>query len=396
MPPHHAIITLVTTKKKILVLIGTRPECIKLAPLVYALQNANQFEVTVCLTSQHKQMLQQALRWFPLPIHHDLNVMTDGQQLPALYSRLLAGINSVIDQVMPDMIIVQGDTTTALAGATAAFMHDLIAVHLEAGLRTYNRRAPWPEETNRAVISRLALIHLAPTQQNADVLLSEKVDGIIEVVGNTVIDALLDVLDRINNDQSIQKDIEASLSEFGLDATNDKFILVTGHRRESFGEGMQDICTALARLAENHKDLKIVYAVHLNPQVHQVVHKRLGNHKSILLMPPLDYGTFVYLMDKSHIILSDSGGIQEEAPSLNKPLLVMRETTERMEAVDCGAVKLVGTEANTIIKAATTLLQDDSAYQRMASVANPFGDGTSSQRVAALLYKCAQDDAMLR
>ncbi len=384
-----------TAKKKVLVLIGTRPECIKLAPLVYALQHADQLEVCVCLTSQHKQMLQQALEWFPLPVDHDLDIMTDGQQLPALYSRLLTGINDVIDHEKPDMVVVQGDTTTALAGATAAFMHDLIAVHLEAGLRTYNRRSPWPEETNRAVISRLALIHLAPTQQNADVLVSENVDGIVEVVGNTVIDALLDVRDRINQNPAIQQNIEASFKDYDLDARHDKFILVTGHRRESFGEGMQDICTALVAIADAHPTLKIVYAVHLNPQVHQVVHQRLGSHNRIILMPPQDYGTFVYLMDKSHLILSDSGGIQEEAPSLNKPVLVMRETTERKEAVDSGAVRLVGTKATTIIDATNTLLHDDSAYQRMADVENPFGDGHSSQRVATLLYRHAHDNTLL-
>lgn len=340
-------------------------------------------------------MLQQALKWFPLTVDHDLNVMTDGQQLPELYGRLLTGINEVIREVNPAMVIVQGDTTTALAGATAAFMHDLIAVHLEAGLRTYNRRAPWPEETNRAVISRLALIHLAPTQQNADVLQSENVDGLVEVVGNTVIDALLDVRDRINSDDSMQQNIRQSLAEYGLDPTTDKYVLVTGHRRESFGEGMQDICTALSAIAAQHQDLKIVYAVHLNPQVHKVVHARLGEHKSIVLMPPLDYGTFVYLMDRSYFILSDSGGIQEEAPSLNKPVLVMRETTERTEAVDCGAVQLVGTGASAIIEAADTLLSDDSAYQRMAGVSNPFGDGNSSQRVASILYRCANDSTLL-
>ncbi len=350
----------------------------------------------MCLTSQHKQMLQQVIKWFPLAVDRDLNIMTEGQQLPELYSRLLTGINEVIREEEPDMVLVQGDTTTALAGATAAFMHDLIAVHLEAGLRTYNRRAPWPEETNRGVISRLALIHLAPTQQNADVLKGENVDGLVEVVGNTVIDALLDVRDRINSDDVIQQNIRQSLAEYPVDPNTDKFILVTGHRRESFGEGMQDICSALSAIAEQHPNLKIVYAVHLNPQVHKVVHARLGEHKSIVLMPPLEYGTFVYLMDRSYFILSDSGGIQEEAPSLNKPVLVMRETTERTEAVECGAVQLVGTKSSAIIEAANTLLSDDTVYQRMANVSNPFGDGNSSERVASILYKCANDAALLQ
>lgn len=373
--------------KTVLIMIGTRPECIKLAPLVMALRaRPNDFDVRVCLTSQHREMLKQALDWFPINVDHDLDLMTDGQHQVQLQARILEHVKPVIDQVKPDLMIVQGDTSTAMASAMAGCFHHVTVVHLEAGLRTFNRYAPWPEEINRLLISQLAEVHLAPTQKNADQLNLEKVAGKVEVVGNTVIDALLQVRDKVNNDETIRRNIEQALANDGFDDFKKPYILVTGHRRESFGDGMLAICDALKQLSEQHPNINIVYAVHLNPQVKDVVNQQLSAQNNIYLLPPQEYGAFIYLMDRCHFILSDSGGIQEEAPSLNKPVLVMRETTERMEAVESGAVKLVGTHAQTIVSTCNELLSDESAYARMASAPNPFGDGTSSNAIANLLH----------
>lgn len=372
--------------KKVLVIIGTRPECIKLAPLVMALRaRPEQFSVSVCLTSQHKEMLQQALQWFPIEIDHDLNLMTDGQHQVQLQARILEHIKPVIDQVKPDLMVVQGDTSTAMTSAMAGCFHHVTVVHLEAGLRTFNRYAPWPEEINRLLISQMAEVHLAPTQANADQLRNEKVAGEIAVVGNTVVDALLSVRDNVYQNSAILTNIESQLARDGFNATEQRFILVTGHRRESFGDGMESICKALLQVAETFPAVKIVYAVHLNPQVKDVVNSMLSDCSNIVLLPPQEYGAFVYLMDKCFFILSDSGGIQEEAPSLNKPVLVMRETTERMEAVHAGAVKLVGTNTQTIVDSCTDLLNNEHSYNSMSSASNPFGDGNSSTLIADLL-----------
>ncbi len=373
--------------KTVLIMIGTRPECIKLAPLVMALRDRpDDFDVHVCLTSQHREMLKQALDWFPIKVNFDLDLMTDGQHQVQLQARILENVKPVIDQVKPDMMIVQGDTSTAMASGMAGCFHQVTVVHLEAGLRTFDRYAPWPEEINRLLISQLAEVHLAPTEKNAAQLRSEKVAGTVEVVGNTVIDALLQVRDKVNSDEGVRGKIEADISALGFYDFNKPFILVTGHRRESFGDGLLAICDALLTLSEQHPEINIVYAVHLNPQVKDVVNKHLSERKNIYLLPPQEYGPFIFLMDRCHFILSDSGGIQEEAPSLNKPVLVMRDTTERMEAVESGAVKLVGTNAQTIVSTCNELLTDNKRYQDMASAPNPFGDGSSSKTIATLLH----------
>jgi len=373
--------------KTILVMIGTRPECIKLAPLVMALSaRPAEFDVRVCLTSQHREMLKQALDWFPIHVHHDLDLMTDGQHQVQLQARILENLKPVIDEVEPDMMVVQGDTSTAMASAMAGCFHHVTVVHLEAGLRTFDRYAPWPEEINRLLITQLAEVHLAPTQKNADQLNTEKVAGTVAVVGNTVIDALLQVRDKVNNSAEVRQTIEKTLAQNGFSDTDTPYILITGHRRESFGDGMLAICDALLTLSEQHPDINFVYAVHLNPQVKDVVNQHLSKRNNIILLPPQEYGAFIYLMDRCKFILSDSGGIQEEAPSLNKPVLVMRDTTERMEAVETGAVKLVGTDANTIVSTCNTLLSNADAFNVMASADNPFGDGNSSRIIADLLH----------
>ena len=373
--------------KTILVMIGTRPECIKLAPLVMALRSRpDDFHVHVCLTSQHREMLKQAIDWFPISVDSDLDLMMTGQHQVELQARILENVKPIIDQVNPDMMIVQGDTSTAMASAMAGCFHQVTVVHLEAGLRTFDRYAPWPEEINRLLISQMAEVHLAPTQKNAEQLKSENVAGTVEVVGNTVIDALLYVRNKVTQDESLKNEIEKALAAAGFSDFTTPYILVTGHRRESFGDGMLAICNALLALSEQHAHINIVYAVHLNPQVKDVVHQHLSARNNIFLLPPQEYGPFIYLMDRCHFILSDSGGIQEEAPSLDKPVLVMRDTTERTEAVDSGAVKLVGTDEKTIIESCNTLINDEHVYEAMASALNPFGDGKSSDQIASLLH----------
>ena len=376
--------------KTILIMIGTRPECIKLAPLVMAMSaRPSDFDVHVCLTSQHREMLKQALDWFPIKVDHDLDLMTEGQHQVQLQARILENVKPVIDAVKPDMMVVQGDTSTAMASAMAGCFHQVTVVHLEAGLRTFNRYSPWPEEINRLLISQLAEVHLAPTQKNADQLNTEKVAGLVAVVGNTVIDALLQVRNKVNNDADIRQGIEQDLAKLGFNDFDTPYILVTGHRRESFGDGMLAICDALLQLSEQHPNVNIVYAVHLNPHVKDVVNQHLSKRSNIILLPPQEYGPFIYLMDRCTFILSDSGGIQEEAPSLNKPVLVMRDTTERMEAVESGAVKLVGTDAKTIVKSCNELLTNNDTFNAMASATNPFGDGSSSNTIAELLHSLA-------
>ncbi len=372
--------------KRVLIIIGTRPECIKLAPLAECLrQRPDEFAVTVCLTSQHKHMLQQALDWFPVTVDYDLDLMAENQHQVQLQARILQHLKPVIDEVQPHLVVVQGDTSTAMTSAMAACFHQITVVHVEAGLRTFDRYAPWPEEINRLLISQMAEVHLAPTEKNARQLKDEKVAGTVEVVGNTVIDALLQVRDKIEQSASLRVGIESSIAKAGFSDFNSRFILVTGHRRESFGEGMLNICQALLTLSQMHPTVKIVYAVHLNPQVKLVVEEQLSDSDNIVLLPPLEYGPFVYLMNRCTFILSDSGGIQEEAPSLNKPVLVMRDTTERIEAVEAGAVKLVGTDTKTIVDESTALLTDSAAYEQMAFAANPFGDGNSCDTIADVL-----------
>lgn len=375
-------------KTKIQVFIGTRPECIKLAPLVAEIESRpEEFELSVCLTSQHREMLQQALKWFSIQVHHDLDVMSDGQHLIDLQARIMTKARPLIEDFNPDWVVVQGDTATALAVSLAATWLDAPVAHVEAGLRTGNRYSPWPEELNRTLIGRLARCHLAPTLKNAQALKAESVDGEVHVVGNTVIDALLGMQKRLQTDSALSNAIVSSLKKEGVVLDERKLLLITGHRRESFGEGFRQICAAIANTAQAWPDMHIVYAVHLNPQVHNVVHERLSSYQNISLIGPQDYASFVYLMDKSYFILSDSGGIQEEAPSLNKPVLVMRDTTERTEAVDSGSVKLVGTQEADICKGVNELLNDKSQYDTMAMSENPFGRGVTSALIADVLLE---------
>lgn len=375
-----------SSKTRIQIFIGTRPECIKLAPLVMELSSRpEEFELSVCLTSQHREMLQQALKWFPIEINHDLDVMTEGQHLIDVQARIMERARPIIEDFRPDWVVVQGDTATALSVSMAATWLDAPVAHVEAGLRTGNRFSPWPEELNRSLIARLARCHFAPTDKNAAALQMENVDGKIHTVGNTVIDALLDMRERIRSDEILQNKIISTLDAEGLALDDRKMLLITGHRRESFGQGFRQICAAIASIANTWPDLHIVYAVHLNPKVHKIVYEQLSSCQNITLIGPQDYANFVYLMDQSFLILSDSGGIQEEAPSLDKPVLVMRDTTERTEAVDSGSVRLVGTESDAICEGVNQLLQDEAVYQAMARSGNPFGDGKTSRRIADIL-----------
>ncbi|MFK7859634.1 MAG: non-hydrolyzing UDP-N-acetylglucosamine 2-epimerase [Granulosicoccus sp.] len=375
-------------KTKIQVFIGTRPECIKLAPLVAEIESRpDEYELSVCLTSQHREMLQQALKWFPIQVHHDLDVMSDGQHLIDLQARIMTKAKPLIESFKPDWVVVQGDTATALSVSLAATWLDAPVAHVEAGLRTGNRYSPWPEELNRTLIGRLARCHLAPTGKNAQALEKEGVDGEIHVVGNTVIDALLGMQKRLQTDTVLNTAIASSLKDEGVVLDDRKLLLVTGHRRESFGDGFRQICAAIARTAREWPEVHIVYAVHLNPQVHDVVHELLSSYNNVSLIGPQDYASFVYLMDQCHFILSDSGGIQEEAPSLNKPVLVMRDTTERTEAIDSGSVKLVGTKEADICDGVNALLNDENQYNAMAHSENPFGRGITSALIADILLQ---------
>ncbi len=372
--------------KKILLVFGTRPEAIKMAPLVKTLQANPAFEVKVCVTAQHRQMLDQVLHLFDIQPDFDLDLMKPGQNLSDITSGVLLGLKSVLTQWRPDAVLVHGDTSTTFAASLAAFYRRVPVGHVEAGLRTGNLYSPWPEEANRRLTSVLAQWHFAPTETSRSNLLSEGVaSGAIQVTGNTVIDALLQVREKIVASSQIRQQLGKN---FGFLDPHKRLVLVTGHRRENFGDGFERICQALVRIAKNHADVQVVYPVHLNPQVQEPARRLLGGITNIHLIGPLDYLPFVYLMDKSTIILTDSGGIQEEAPSLGKPVLVMRDTTERPEAVEAGTVKLVGTDAERITTEAGTLLINAQAYQAMAFAHNPYGDGHACQRIAqALLAK---------
>lgn len=372
--------------KKILVFIGTRPEAIKLAPVVGALRARKQdFQVSACLSSQHKEMLAQALRHFPVDINENLEVMRSGQSLADTVAAVLAAARAAVERAAPNWIIVQGDTSTALAGALAGFYGGAKIAHVEAGLRSGSRHAPFPEEMNRILISRLALLHFAPVEKNAALLRAEKTEGEIHVVGNTVIDALFRMQKIIAEDAGVQKETAESLAAAGYAPSGREYILATGHRRESFGAGLENICRALSRLAAAHPQIDIVYAAHLNPRVRETVEKTLGGHENIYTLPPLDYAAFVYMMERCHFIMTDSGGVQEEAPSLDKPVLVMRDKTERPEVLDCGAAKLTGTCAKNIFAAADELLKNEELRQKMAAAKNPYGDGNSAGRIAEIL-----------
>lgn len=372
--------------KKVLLVFGTRPEAIKMAPLALKLQHYSQdFETRVCVTGQHRQMLDQVLELFSLKPDFDLNLMKPGQTLSDVTSGVLKGLEQVFEQWLPDVILVHGDTATTFAASLAAYYHKIKVGHVEAGLRTGDLYSPWPEEANRQLTGVLANYHFAPTQSSYDNLIKENVNpATIVVTGNTVIDALLQVKQKVEQDQTL---IEQFQQQFSFLEKEKKLILVTGHRRENFGQGFLNICQALANLAKKYPDIQIVYPVHLNPNVQQPVNALLADIDNVYLIAPQDYLPFVYLMNRSYLILTDSGGIQEEAPSLGKPVLVMRDTTERPEAVQAGTVCLVGTEIAAIEQSVVELIENPDIYAEMAAAHNPYGDGTACQQIIQFLLQ---------
>jgi UDP-N-acetylglucosamine 2-epimerase (non-hydrolysing) len=368
---------------KVLTVFGTRPEAIKMAPLVKHLETVPGIDSRVCVTAQHRQMLDQVLDLFEIRPTHDLNVMRPGQDLYSITSEILQSIRSVYEQERPDIVLVHGDTTTTFAASLAAFYQRIPVGHVEAGLRTGNMYSPWPEEANRKLTGALARLHFAPTQTSRENLLRENVaaDRIV-VTGNTVIDALLSVQDKLARSASLSDSLARRFPFLRPDA---RLLLITGHRRENFGDGFERICEAIARLARRCPDMDLVYPVHLNPNVRDPVNRLLSDIPNVHLIEPLDYLPFVYLMTRSTVILTDSGGVQEEAPSLGKPVLVMRDTTERPEAVDAGTVRLVGTDIDAIVNGVGLLLDNPDEYERMSYAHNPYGDGQACRRIAQAL-----------
>lgn len=373
--------------KKILLVFGTRPEAIKMAPLVKAFQkDTEHFETRVCVTAQHRQMLDQVLEVFGITPEYDLNIMAPNQDLYDITAKVLMGLREVLKDFRPDTVLVHGDTTTSMAASLAAFYMQIPVGHVEAGLRTYNMLSPWPEEMNRQVTDRICTYYFAPTEQSKKNLLQENIDEKkIFITGNTVIDALLMAVDIISSTPGMEEKIAKEFQEKGYTVGNREYILVTGHRRENFGEGFLHICKAIKELAALHPDMDIVYPVHLNPNVQKPVYELLSGVDNVYLISPLDYLPFIYAMQHSTLLLTDSGGVQEEAPSLGKPVLVMRDTTERPEAVEAGTVKLVGTDAEAIVSNVTALLQDKEMYKRMSETHNPYGDGQACERIMAAL-----------
>lgn len=368
---------------KVLTVFGTRPEAIKMAPLVHALAKDPHFEAKVCVTAQHREMLDQVLKLFSIVPEYDLNIMQPGQGLTEITCRILEGLKPVLESFKPDVVLVHGDTTTTMATSLAAFYQRIPVGHVEAGLRTGDLSSPWPEEGNRTLTGHLATYHFAPTETSRQNLLRENIaDNRIAVTGNTVIDALFWVRDRVLSDEALRNELT---QRYPFLANGKKMILVTGHRRESFGRGFEQICHALAEIAANNPDVQIVYPVHLNPNVSEPVKRILGHVENVMLIEPQDYLPFVWLMNRAWLILTDSGGIQEEAPSLGKPVLVMRDMTERPEAVSAGTVCLVGTDSQRIVNEVTRLLQDESAYQAMSRAHNPYGDGQACHRILSAL-----------
>ena len=365
-----------------MVVFGTRPEAIKMAPVVAALKATPGLETLVCVTAQHRQMLDQVLDLFGLVPDDDLDLMAPGQSLPDLFARILTGMSTVLEARRPDLVLVHGDTSTTLATALAAFYARVPVGHVEAGLRTGDLQAPWPEEANRRLTAPITTLHFAPTARSRDNLLAENLPaGSIHVTGNTVIDALLAVVGRIEAEPALATSLAARFPF--LDAGK-RLVLVTGHRRENFGEGFEQMCLAIRDLAQRG-DTQVLYPVHLNPQVQAPVKRILGDVPGVVLVEPQDYLPFVYLMTRAHLILTDSGGIQEEAPSLGKPVLVMRDTTERPEAVEAGTVRLVGTDRARIVAEAARLLDDPDAHAAMARAHNPYGDGHAAARIAGII-----------
>lgn len=379
--------------KKVMLVFGTRPEAIKMAPLVKALQqDAASFQTQVCVTGQHREMLDQVLHLFGITPDYDLNIMKQGQDLYDVTARVLTGMREVLRQAQPDVVLVHGDTTTSAAAALAAFYQQIPVGHIEAGLRTHNIYSPWPEEMNRQITGRIATYHFAPTALSRHNLLQEGVkDESIFVTGNTVIDALYLVVEKIKNDPVLGNELNAVLEQAGYPADRPdngrRLVLITGHRRENFGDGFLHICRAVRTLAKKYPDTDFVYPMHLNPNVRRPIREVFGDERTdnLFFIEPLEYLPFVFLMEKSTLVLTDSGGIQEEAPGLGKPVLVMRDTTERPEALEAGTVRLVGTDYDRIVAEVSALLDDRVYYDRMSRAVNPYGDGEACRRIAARL-----------
>lgn len=381
--------------KKVMLVFGTRPEAIKMAPLVKEFQKyPEQFKTIVCVTGQHREMLDQVLNIFEITPDYDLNIMKRGQDLYDVTARVLVGMRDVLKDAQPDVVLVHGDTTTSTAAALAAFYQQIPVGHVEAGLRTHNIYSPWPEEMNRLITGRIATYHFSPTPLSKENLLKENVaESAITVTGNTVIDALYMVVDKIKKNSTLSDELAALLKTAGYDtsrlANGKKLVLITGHRRENFGDGFINMCTAIKDLTQKYPDVDFVYPMHLNPNVRKPIHEVFGedlsNLGNMFFIEPLEYLSFVYLMEQSNIVLTDSGGIQEEAPGLGKPVLVMRDTTERPEALEAGTVKLVGTDYNKIVSEVSRLLDDSEYYDAMSKAVNPYGDGLSCGRVVETL-----------
>ena len=366
--------------KKILFIFGTRPEAIKMAPLIKEFQKEEEFETKVCVTAQHRQMLDQVLKFFNINPDYDLNLMKSNQSLFDITADILKNLELILEKEKPDIIFVQGDTTTAFVGALAGFYKKIKVAHIEAGLRSYNKYSPFPEEINRILVGHLADYHFAPTERAKENLFKENIKENVYVVGNTVIDALFLGLDIIKKEGE-----EKYYKYFDFIDFSKKIILVTGHRRESFGKPLKNICYALKEISNSFSDVEIVYPVHLNPNVRESVNRILRNQERIHLIEPLEYQYLIWLMNKSYLVLTDSGGIQEEAPSLGKPVLVMREVTERVEGIEAGIAKLVGTRKEMIVKEVKTLLENKEKYNKMSKAINPYGDGTASKAILKIL-----------
>jgi len=381
--------------KKIMLVFGTRPEAIKMAPLVKEFQKYPEtFETIVCVTGQHREMLDQVLHLFEIQPDYDLNIMKQGQDLYDVTARVLVGMRDVLKDAQPNIVLVHGDTTTSTAAALAAFYQQIPVGHVEAGLRTHNIYSPWPEEMNRLITGRIATYNFSPTQLSRQNLLKENVsDNMITITGNTVIDALYWVVDKIKNDHTLNEELKNVLLQAGYDVTRldngKKLVLITGHRRENFGDGFINMCTAIKDLTKKYPEVDFVYPMHLNPNVRKPIHEVFGENlqdlENMFFIEPLEYLSFVFLMEKSTIVLTDSGGIQEEAPGLGKPVLVMRDTTERPEALDAGTVKLVGTNYQKIIDEVSTLLDKKDIYEKMSKAVNPYGDGLACERIVNIL-----------
>ncbi len=377
--------------KTIMLVFGTRPEAIKMAPLVKEFEKyPEQFKTVVCVTGQHREMLDQVLHLFEIHPDYDLNIMKQGQDLYDVTARVLTGMRDVLKEVQPDLVLVHGDTTTSTASALAAFYQQIPVGHVEAGLRTHNMYSPWPEEMNRLITGRIATYHFSPTQLSCQNLLDEGVkQKSILVTGNTVIDALYLVVDKIKGNEALQRSLTEELKTAGYEIRDRRLVLITGHRRENFGEGFIQMCKAIKTLAEKYPETDFVYPMHLNPNVRKPIHEVFGNSdlQNMFFIEPLEYLPFVYLMEKSALVLTDSGGIQEEAPGLGKPVLVMRDTTERPEALEAGTVKLVGTNYDKIVQEVSALLDDKGYYDKMSKAVNPYGDGKACERIVHFVMR---------